>query len=136
MNPDRLLLIASRLGRGPAGGPKAHGAIHEALVLQLSFKGGFPHAPLPVTGFRYSLMDPSPDRPREEMLERDTGRTLQAADEMADLTRAEIDHRSRLRCPLFRGAAALSVTRMLARKASASMARVMWRYQPCQDRIS
>ncbi|MDB5371766.1 MAG: hypothetical protein JWP04_408, partial [Belnapia sp.] len=43
------------------------------LILQLSFKGGFAQASLPVTGFRYSLMDPAPKRPGEEMLERDAG---------------------------------------------------------------
>jgi hypothetical protein len=106
------------------------------LVLQLRFEGGFAQASLPVTGFRYSLMDPAPERPREEMLERDAGRALQAADETADLACAEIDHRSRPGCPLFGGVAALRVTRRPARNASASMARVMCRYQPCQDRIS
>jgi hypothetical protein len=45
-------------------------------------------------------MDPAPERPFEEVLERDAGRELQAADEMADLACAEIDHRSRPRCPL------------------------------------
>jgi len=43
------------------------------------------------------------------MLERDASRALQAADEMADLACAEIDHRSRPRCPFLRGVAALSI---------------------------
>src|SRR5215217_5281204 len=70
------------------------------------------------------------------MIEHYAGGALEAADEMADLTRAEVDQRSRLDRPLFRGAAALSFTRMPARKARASMVRVMCRYQPCQERIS
>src|SRR4051794_27838313 len=112
------------------------GSATVVLVLQLRFEGGFAQASLPVTCFRYSLMDPAPERPREEMLERDASRALQAADETADLACAEIDHRSRPRCPLLRGVAALRITRRPARNASASMARVMCRYQPCQDRIS
>src|SRR3954466_3569131 len=102
-----------------------------ALVL-----GGFEQASPPVTCFGYGLMDPAPERPFEEVVERDAGGELKAADEMADLACAEIDHRPRPRCPFLHGMAALSVTRMPARKASASMARVMCRYQPCQDRIS
>jgi hypothetical protein len=65
------------------------------------------------------------------MIEHYAGGALEAADEMADLARAEVDQRSELRRPLFRGAAALSFTRMLARKAKASMASVMCRYQVC-----
>src|SRR3982750_2514603 len=106
------------------------------LTLQLSFRGGLTQAPSPVTGLRYGLMDPAPERPCEEVVERDAGGELEAADETADLARAEVDHRSRPRCPLLRGVAALSVTRMPARKASASMARVMCRYQPRQERTS
>src|SRR4051812_32882096 len=34
------------------------------------------------------------------------------------------------------GGDALSLTRMATRKARASMASVMWRYQPCQERTS
>ncbi len=90
----------------------------------------------PVTCFRYGLMDPTPERPFEEVVERDAGGELEAANETTDLTCAEVDHRSRPRCPFLRGVAALSVTRMPARKASASMARVMCRYQPCQERTS
>jgi hypothetical protein len=66
---------------------------------------------------------------------------LQAADEMADFICAEIDQRSGLGCPFLllavtAAAAALSLTRITARKASASMARVICRYQPCRERIS
>ena len=75
------------------------------------------------------------------MFERQAGELLQAADEMADFIRAEIDHRSGSGCPFLPPAvtavaASLSLTRIAARKPSASMARVMWRYQPCRDRIS
>jgi hypothetical protein len=70
------------------------------------------------------------------MIEHYAGSMLEAADEMADLVHAEVDQRSRLRRPLLCDVTALSFTRMAARKAKASMARVMCRYQPCQERIS
>jgi hypothetical protein len=75
------------------------------------------------------------------MSQHQAGELLQAADEMADFIRAEIDQRSGARCPFLLPtvtavAAALSLTRIAARKPSASMARVMWRYQPCRERIS
>ena len=141
LNSEAICLNLSAPGSGALAYVNPRGAgrslpVLERLILQLSFEGGFAQTSSPVTCFRYSLMDPAPERPREEMLERDAGRALQAADETADLACAEIDHRSRRRCPLFRGVAALRVTRRPARNASASMARVMCRYQPCQDRIS
>ncbi len=92
--------------------------------------------PLPVTVLGHGLMDTPPQRPIEQMIEHYAGRMLEAADEMTDLARAEVDQRSRLRRPLLCGVTALSFTRMVARKARASMARVMCRYQPCQERIS
>src|SRR5215208_8228361 len=107
-----------------------------ALILQLGLFISFALVPLPVTDLGHGLMDASPQRPAEEMIEHYAGGALEAADEMADLTCAEVDQRSRLDRPLFRGAAALSFTRMPARKARASMVRVMCRYQPCQERIS
>src|SRR3954454_14136380 len=113
-----------------------HNPPAKGLVLQLSFSGGLTQASSPVTCFRYGLMDPAPERPFEELVERDAGGELEAADETTDLARAEVDHRSRPRRPLLRGVAALSVTRMPARKASASMERVMCRCQPCQERTS
>jgi hypothetical protein len=66
---------------------------------------------------------------------------LQTADEMADFICAEINQRSGAGHPFLplavaAGAAALSLTRITPRKASASMASVMCRYQPCRDRIS
>ena len=88
------------------------------------------------TAFTMAPMKPTPERPFEEVVERDAGGELEAANETTDLTCAEVDHRSRPRCPFLRGVAALSVTRMPARKASASMARMMCRYQPCQERTS
>ena len=75
------------------------------------------------------------------MSECQTNDLLQAADEMADFICAEIDQRSGSDCPFLPFAvpvagAGLSLTRITARKASASMASVMCRYQPCRDRIS
>ena len=92
--------------------------------------------PLPVTALGYGLMDPPPQRPIEKMIEHYAGSMLEAADEVADLIHAEVDQRSRLRRPLLCDVTALSFTRMAARKARASMARVTCRYQPCQERIS
>ncbi len=89
-----------------------------------------------MASFGDGLVYAPPEGPAEEVLERYAGGALEAADEMADLPHAEIDRRSRALCPPLRGVAALSVTRIPARKLSASMARVMCRYQPCQERIS
>ena len=90
-----------------------------ALILQLSLRIGFALMPLPVTVLGHGLMDAPPQRPAEEMIEHYAGDTLKAADEMADLACAEVERRSGLRRPPFRGAAALSFTRMPARKARA-----------------
>src|SRR3954453_14869344 len=106
------------------------------LVLQLSLRIGFALMPLPVTVFGHGLMDAPPQRPAEEMIEHYAGGTLQAANELADLAHAEGDQRSRLRSPLLCDVTALSFTRRAARKPNASMASVMCRYQPCQERIS
>src|SRR5919206_364673 len=58
------------------------------------------------------------------MFERQAGELLQAADEMADFICAEIDQRSGSGCPFLplavTAAAALSLTRIAARQASAS----------------
>src|SRR3954449_3311168 len=113
------------------------------LVLQLSFEVRW-HAVaalFPMTDFGGGLMQASPERPGQDMFERQAGEVLQAADEMADFICAEIDQRSGSGCPFLSlvvtGAAApLSLTRIAARKASASMARVICRYQPCRERIS
>src|SRR3954470_20984592 len=112
-----------------------------SLVLQLSLEGGRRAITVsfPVTDFGGGLMQASPEGPGQDMFERQAGELLQAADEMADFICAEIDQRSGWGgpfLPLAVAAAALSFTRIAARKASASMARVMCRYQPCRDRIS
>src|SRR3954449_500424 len=107
-----------------------------ALVLQLSLRVGFALMALPVTVLGHGLMDAPPQRPAEEMIEHYAGRTLQAANELADLAHAEGDQSSRLRSPLLCDVTALSFTRRAARKPKASMASVMCRYQPCQERIS
>src|SRR3954454_2825378 len=114
---------------------KVRGAIR-TLVLQLSLRVGFALMALPVTVLGHGLMDAPPQRPAEEMIEHYAGRTLQAANELADLAHAEGDQRSRLRSPLLCDVTALSFTRRAARKPKASMASVMCRYQPCQERIS
>src|SRR3954451_20789123 len=106
------------------------------LVLQLSLRVGFALMPLPVTVLGHGFMDAPPQRPVKEMIKHDAGGTLQAANELADLAHAEGDQRSRLRSPLLCDVTALSFTRRAARKPKASMASVMCRYQPCQERIS
>src|SRR3954466_13828371 len=106
------------------------------LVLQLRLRVGFALMALPVTVLSHGLMDAPPQRPAEEMIKHDAGGTLQAANELADLAHAEGDQRSRLRSPLLCDGTALSFTRRAARKPKASMASVMCRYQPCQERIS
>src|SRR5215204_1705127 len=107
-----------------------------SLVLQLSLRTGFALMALPVAVLGHGLMDAPPQRPAEEMIKHYAGRTLQAADELADLAHAEGDQSSRLRRPLLCDVTALSFTRRAARKPKASMASVMCRYQPCQERIS
>src|SRR3954451_4461986 len=60
-------------------------------------------------------MQASPQCPGQDEFEPETGELLQAADEMADFIRAEIDHRSGSGCPflpLTVAAAALSLTRI------------------------
>src|SRR3954454_25286373 len=103
-----------------------------SLVLQLSLRTGFALMPLPVTVLGHGLMDAPPQRPAKEMLDHYAGGTLQAANHRADLAHAEGDQSSRLRSPLLCDVTALSFTRRAARKPKASMASVMFRYQPCQ----
>ena len=45
------------------------------------------------------LMQASPERPSQDVFERQAGELLQAADEMADFICAEIDQRSGSGCP-------------------------------------
>src|SRR3954469_21192510 len=115
---------------------KSHDFAGRTLVLQLSLRTGFALMPLPVTVLGHGLMDAPPQRPAKEMIEHYAGGTLQAANELADLAHAEGDQSSRLRSPLLCDVTALSFTRRAARKPKASMASVMCRYQPCQERIS
>src|SRR4051794_5308214 len=112
-----------------------------SAILQLSLEVRWHSiaASFPVTDLGDGLMQASPERPGQDLFERQAGELLQAADETADFIRAEIDQRSGSGgpfLPLAVTAAALSVTRIAARKASASMASVMCRYQPCRERIS
>src|SRR3954447_1715593 len=120
----------------PQASERAQFLAGQTLILQLSLRTGFALMPLPVTVLGHGLMDAPPQRPAEEMIEHYAGGTLQAAHELADLAHAEGDQRSRLRRPLLCDVTALSFTRRAARKPKASMASVMCRYQPCQERIS
>src|SRR6185295_3274986 len=110
--------------------------LRSSLILPLSLRVGFALMPLLVTVLGHGLMDAPPQRPAKEMIEHDAGGTLQTAYELADLAHAEGDQRSSLRRPLLCDGTALSFTRRAARKPKASMASVMCRYQPCQERIS
>jgi hypothetical protein len=69
------------------------------------------------------------------MIEGYAGAEQQPADEMADLANAEISDNSGC-APFLPGVLALSLARRPARKAKASMASVICRYQPCQERLS
>src|SRR5215211_6918376 len=74
---------------------KMPGLTYSCLILQLSFLSDLTQASSPVTCFRYGLMNPTPERPCEEVVERDAGGELEAANETTDLACAEVDHRSR-----------------------------------------
>src|SRR3954447_4030422 len=106
------------------------------LVLQLSLliDQEFGGLSLPVAGLGDGLMDPTPERPGENEVEAEANAQLEAGDEAADLGHAEGNWGE---CA---GSSApfwpASSTRIAARKASASIARVMCRYQPCQLRTS
>jgi hypothetical protein len=54
-----------------------------------------------MAGFGDCLVDTPPQRPSEEMIESYTGCMEKSADEMADFTCAEIDHRLRRGSPFF-----------------------------------
>src|SRR3954465_741092 len=104
------------------------------LVLQLSLliDQEFGGLSFPVAGFGDGLMDPTPERPRENEVEADAH--LEAADEAADLGHAEgtWDECAGSSAPFWEA----SSTRIAARKASASIDRVIDRYQPSQLRTS
>ena len=106
------------------------------LVLQLSLlvDQEFGGLSFPVAGFGDGLMDPAPERPCENEVEAKAGAQLEAGDEAADLGHAEgnWDECARSAAPFW----PVRLTRIAARKASASIDRVMCRYQPCQLRTS
>lgn len=112
--------------------------VEEVLVLQLHFIG---HAFSVVAEPREGLMGASPHGPGENAGPRWGARQQQARDQDADLRDRERDERrvtGRARLILFGlpGSVCAASARWTARKASASMARVMWRCQPCQLRAS
>ena len=106
------------------------------LILQLSFHASVTLAAPPVACSGDRLVYAPPEGPFEEVVQDEASGASEAADEMADLAGAEVDQREGLLVPLFCRGAALSLTRMPARKARASMASVMCRYHPCHERIS
>jgi hypothetical protein len=77
------------------------GDFDAALVLKLSLevRRGAIAAPFPVTDHGGGLIQASPQGPSQDVLELQAGELLQAADEMADFIRAEIDQRSSSGCP-------------------------------------
>src|SRR3954465_308371 len=107
------------------------------LVLQLSLlvDQEFGGLSFPVAGFGDGLMEPAPERPSENEVDADA--QLEAGDEAADLGHAEGNECARSLAPFWPA----RLTRIAARKASASIDRVTWRdkpcqYQPCQLRTS
>src|SRR3954469_3419605 len=106
------------------------------LVLQLSLlvDQEFGGLSFPVAGFGDGLMGPAPERPSENEVDAEAGAQLKAGDEAADLGHAEGN------CGECAGSPApfwpARLPRIAARKASASLDRVMCRYQPCQLRTS
>src|SRR4051794_20987701 len=109
---------------------------HGGLVLQLSLlvDQEFGGLSFPVAGFGDGLMEPAPERPSENEVDAEAGAQLKAGDEAADLGHAEgnWDECARSSAPFWPA----RLTRIAARKASASIDRVMCRYQPCQLRTS
>src|SRR3954447_16787547 len=108
----------------------------QPLILQLSLlvDQEFGGLSFPVAGFGDGLMDPAPERPCENEVDAEAGAHLEAGDEATDLGHAEgnWDECARSSAPFWEA----SSTRIAARKASASIDRVMCRYQPCQLRTS
>src|SRR3954453_4403817 len=106
------------------------------LILQLSLlvDQEFGGLSFPVAGFGDGLMEPAPERPSENEVDAEAGAQLKAGDEAADLGHAEgnWDECARSSAPFWPA----RLTRIAARKASASIDRVMCRYQPCQLRTS
>src|SRR5689334_7137001 len=79
-------------------------------------------------------MDAAPQRPLQDVIKAEADRQLEAGDEAADLRHTEGNWKKFVRS----GApfSALILTRITARKASASIDKVTCRYQPCQLRTS
>src|SRR4051794_27176378 len=113
---------------------KALAAMDAGLILQLSLliDQEFGGLSLPVAGLGDGLMDPTPERPGENEVEAEASTQLEAGDEAADLGHAEGNECAGSSAPFWEA----SSTRIAARKASASIDRVMCRYQPCQRRTS
>src|SRR4051812_27639188 len=116
--------------------PQPSALCKHALVLQLSLlvDQEFGGLSFPVAGFGDGLMEPAPERPSENEVDAEAGAQLKAGDEAADLGHAEgnWDECARSSAPFWPA----RLTRIAARKASASIDRVMCRYQPCQLRTS
>src|SRR4051812_33321546 len=108
--------------------PQPSALCKHALVLQLSLlvDQEFGGLSFPVAGFGDGLMEPAPERPSENEIDADA--QLEAGDEAADLGHAEGNECARSLAPFWPA----RLTRIAARKASASIDRVTWRYQPCQ----
>src|SRR3954452_3009877 len=89
------------------------------LILQLSLliDQEFGGLSFPVAGFGDGLMDPTPERPRENEVE--AGAQLEAGDEATDLGHAEGNECAGSSAPFWEA----SSTRIAARKASASIDR-------------
>src|SRR4051812_41625399 len=116
--------------------PQPSALCKHALVLQLSLlvDQEFGGLSFPVAGFGDGLMEPAPERPSENEVEAEAGAQLEAGDEAADLGHAKGNwgECTGSSAPFWEA----SSTRIAARKASASIDRVMCRYQPCQLRTS
>ena len=106
----------------------------EELVLQLRLlvDQEFGGLSFPVAGFGDGLMDPTPERPCENEVDAEAGAHLEAGDEATDLGHAEGNECAGSSAPFWEA----SSSRIAARKASASIDKVMCRYQPCQLRTS
>jgi hypothetical protein len=89
---------------------------------------------LVVASFGDGLMDAAPEGPLQDVIEAKADGQLEPSDEPADLRHTESNWKKFVRS----GApfSALTLTHITARKASASIDKVMCRYQPCQLRTS
>ena len=87
-----------------------------------------------VAVFGDGLMEAAPEGPLEDVIAAEADGQLEPSDEPADLRHTESNWKKCIRS----GApfSALILTRITARKAKASIDKVMCRYQPCQLRTS